>query len=477
MRRIILDSAIDFEGWRNAARQALAEGVAPADIAFSDEPDADSLFDNAPVASQPLNASATVPRAFVDLAQQACLHSEPSRYDLLYRLLWRLQSTHDLMALASDPDVAALHQLVKTVRRDIHKMHAFVRFRHCATSGLYIAWYEPDHHCVEAAAPFFHRRFATMNFAILTPERSVLHQEGVLHFGPAVPRDLAPKDDELEPLWLRYYSSIFNPARTRTAAMQAEMPKHFWKNLPEAALIPSLVRDAATRTKDMIDQLPLEPVSRAGAAKPDPSRPRAMGDLANVAAEAAQCQRCPLWEPATQTVFGAGPSKSAIMLVGEQPGDQEDVAGTPFVGPAGQLLDRALAAAGLDRDALYVTNAVKHFKFLPRGKRRIHQKPVLTEIRACLPWLEQEMALVSPRLVVMLGATAGQAVVGRSVTISRERGRIIALANNRSGIITMHPSALLRLPPDQDFDAAFAALVADLRLAGEFLVDDAKSGE
>ncbi|NVN31724.1 UdgX family uracil-DNA binding protein, partial [Endobacter medicaginis] len=194
----------------------------------------------------------------------------------------------------------------------------------------------------------------------------------------------------------------------------------------------------------------------------DPSR---ASDLATLAAEAQGCRNCPLWQPATQTVFGEGPGDATVMLVGEQPGDQEDLAGRPFVGPAGQLLDRALIEAGIARDTLYVTNAVKHFKFTPRGKRRIHAKPEAPEITACAPWLARERSLVAPRTLVMMGATAARAILGRPVTISRERGRPIPLDDGSTGWVTVHPSYLLRLPDEAAKAREYAAFVTDLRRA------------
>jgi uracil-DNA glycosylase family protein len=189
--------------------------------------------------------------------------------------------------------------------------------------------------------------------------------------------------------------------------------------------------------------------------------------LQQAAREAADCRRCPLWEPATQVVFGEGSPSARIMMVGEQPGDQEDLAGRPFVGPAGQLLDRAMAEAGLDRQIVYVTNAVKHFKFVPRGKRRIHEKPGTGEINACRFWLDRERAEVKPALTVMLGATAARAVLGRAVTISRERGQPMplpdAIGGNATGFITVHPSYLLRLPDEDAKAREYAAFVEDLR--------------
>ena len=180
---------------------------------------------------------------------------------------------------------------------------------------------------------------------------------------------------------------------------------------------------------------------------------------------AARCEACALYARATQTVFGEGPEDARIMLVGEQPGDQEDLAGRPFVGPAGRMLDAALAAAGLDRAQVYVTNAVKHFKFEPRGKRRIHQKPDAAEILACGQWLSRERDAVRPVLTVLMGATAARAVLGRAVTIGRERGQPIAIAGNAQALVTVHPSYLLRLPDAAAKQREYAAFVADLRLA------------
>jgi DNA polymerase len=304
-----------------------------------------------------------------------------------------------------------------------------------------------------------------MTWSILTPYRSA-HLDGeTLRFDVgASPADV-PDDDRLEAYWRAYYSSIFNPARLKIGAMRSEMPQKYWRNLPEAAAIPELIRTASGRVDAMVEQ----PVFSA----PRPARvvvSSASDDaspLQQAAREAAECRRCPLWEPATQVVFGEGSPGARIMMVGEQPGDQEDLAGRPFVGPAGQLLDRAMAEAGLDRQTVYVTNAVKHFKFVPRGKRRIHEKPGTGEINACRFWLDRERAEVKPALTVMLGVTAARAVLGRAVTISRERGQPMPLPDgaggNTTGFITVHPSYLLRLPDEDAKAREYAAFVEDLR--------------
>jgi DNA polymerase len=180
--------------------------------------------------------------------------------------------------------------------------------------------------------------------------------------------------------------------------------------------------------------------------------------------EAAACRNCPLWERATQTVFGEGSASAALMLVGEQPGDQEDRAGEPFVGPAGRLLDRALEDAGIDRDQVYVTNAVKHFKWTPRGKRRIHQKPNASEIKACQPWLEAEVAAVRPELIVALGATAAQSLLGPSFRVTQHRGELFDSPYGPLVTATVHPSSILRAH-NEDREHEFAALVDDLARA------------
>jgi uracil-DNA glycosylase len=189
-----------------------------------------------------------------------------------------------------------------------------------------------------------------------------------------------------------------------------------------------------------------------------PDRPT----LPSLRAAAAGCRACPLWERGTQTGFGAGPRLAEVMLVGEQPGNEEDLAGAPFVGPAGRLLDRALEAAGIDRRGAYVTNAVKHFKWEARGKRRIHQKPSAGEVRACRPWVEAEIAVVQPRALVCLGATAAQALLGRTFRVSEHRGELVASPLAPLVMATVHPSSILRAPDDAARRAELLRLIEDL---------------
>jgi uracil-DNA glycosylase family protein len=213
-------------------------------------------------------------------------------------------------------------------------------------------------------------------------------------------------------------------------------------------------------------------------AKVELAQPPAGVDLAGLKAAARDCKACELWEPATQTVFGAGPADARVVFVGEQPGDVEDRRGEPFVGPAGRLLDRALADAGIDRSQAYVTNAVKHFRFTPTPKRRLHQTPGPEHVAACRPWLSAELSLVAPELVVVLGATAAKALLGPSFRITKQRGQLMPFESTLLDedaaikatwiIATTHPSAVLRVP-DADRPAAYDALVTDLKVAAKAL--------
>ncbi len=480
MKTIVLAHQVDFEGWRSAAR-ALATAGTPPDSVIWSVGAPDDLFASA----EPEQAAAgpapafSVPRPLVELAQTVIQAQEPERFALLYGLIWRVhQGERALIQDVADPQVNRAMRLAQSVRRDTHKMRAFLRFRAVELAGetRYVAWFEPEHYIVEANADFFIRRFSTMVFTVLTPYRS-LHWTGTLReFGPGADPNEVPDDDALERYWRAYFTAIFNPARLKVSAMTSEMPRKYWHNLPEAAAIPELVRGAAERTRVMLEQQTMPrtaPTSRPAPQAAEPSgdllAPAAAGTIQALAQEAAGCRRCHLWEPATQTVFGEGPPDARLMMVGEQPGDQEDLAGRPFVGPAGQMLDRAIQEAGIDRRIVYVTNAVKHFKFEARGKRRIHQKPDTSEIVACNGWLKEERRLVAPTLLLMLGATAARAVLGRTVTISRERGKPIALDGNQQGLVTVHPSYLLRLPDEESRQREYTAFVTDLKLARTLL--------
>ncbi|EWY39641.1 DNA polymerase [Skermanella stibiiresistens SB22] len=461
MHAVDLAHPVDYEGWRAAARRLVLADARPESVDWRVGPQTGLFGDPSAVPAIPAvsrNREFSVPRDFLDLAETITCHRDPARFALLYSLLWRL--THGepkLLDIVSDREVSRAEAMARAIRRDIHKMHAFVRFRE--REGHYLAWFEPDHFIVERAAPFFARRFANMDWSILTPDRSVHWDGETLHFTPGASKADVPDDDALEDYWRSYYSSIFNPARLKIEAMKSEMPRKYWHNLPEARMIRPLIRDAGRRVAEMAER---------GATSPSPKSERwALATVPEPTPESGldNCRRCSLWRNATQAVPGEGPMGARLMLVGEQPGDQEDLAGRAFVGPAGQLLDRAMVDAGITRADCYVTNAVKHFKFTPRGKRRIHQKPDVSEVEHCRWWLTEEVAAVRPRLIVALGATAGRALLRRDVAVQRERGAILRLGGGGSLLLTVHPSYLLRLPDPAAKVLEYDKFVADLRTA------------
>ena len=479
MRVAPLADEDDFEGWRDAARRLASAGVAPDDISWCVGGQAGDLFASDGGEALPSQGPAfPVPRAFLTLAETAICHSDPERFALLYALLCRIKANRRALEDAADPLVRRIERMAKEVRRDMHKMHAFVRFREVAEpdgTARFVAWFEPDHHIVRANAGFFVRRFAAMRWSILTPELSI-HWDGErLTESPGATRAEAPGADPVEETWKTYYASIFNPARLKVGAMLKEMPRKYWKNMPETALVNELIAGAREREVAMVaaSERKLTDAEKEGLARAAAAEARiepggnARAAWQAILEEAKGCTRCHLYKHATQTVFGEGPLDARIMFVGEQPGDQEDLAGRPFVGPAGQLFDRALKDAGVERAQTYVTNAVKHFKFEQRGKRRIHNKPEAGEIEACRWWIEQERALIRPPLTVALGATAARSLFGKVMTISRVRGAPMELPEGGEAWVTVHPSFLLRVPDEARKREEYARFVEDLARIGK----------
>ena len=457
MVTITVDS---YQEWREAARRLLSDEVTPEAVVWQSAGAATLLFPPRPESSWLSGARAVnrVPLAFVELARQVSLHRSPRKWQVLYRLVWRLTRTdRHLLDDLTDDDVRAARDMAAQVRRDEHKMRAFVRFRPVMDDlgTRYVAWYQPDHLIVELAAPFFADRFTSMRWSILTPDVSAHWDGHLLTFSGGVEGPPAgPGDDAVTALWRAYYAATFNPARVNVRAMERDMPQRRWRQLPEAALIPELVASAGQRTEQI--------ASNRGALTARPFMP-VNATLDELRHAAPACRGCPLHAAATQVVFGEGDAGARVVLVGEQPGDAEDLAGRPFVGPAGQVLDRALAAAGIAREEVYLTNAVKHFSFEPRGKRRIHQTPRLSEMHACRPWLEAELQRIRPLTVVALGSTAARTLLGPQARVMALRGRVLeGHAWAARMIVTIHPSAVLR--NETDGLGYFDLLVSDLAL-------------
>lgn len=457
MTQIVLGTGPDLEGFRRGVRALVAKGVPPEEVIWTAE-GMPTLFPDLRCDTAPAIA---LPRAAHELIRLVVCHRDPARYGLLYHMVWRLlHGERHLLEIASDPLVLRLERMAKSVRRDLHKMHAFVRFRRVEPDGqeFFVAWFEPDHFILEATAGFFVERFHALNWSILTPIGAIHWDRSELRFGPPARRADAPSGDDFEAGWRAYYESAFNPARLNLAVTRGHMAKKYWKNLPETAAIPEMIRTAPSRVREMIEREAAMPAHRNPAkavAAMAEQEPRSLEELNRLIAAAE-----PMVEGGKRAVLGEGPVSAAIAFVGEQPGDQEDLQGRPFVGPAGQLFDRVLAEVGIDRRKAYVTNAVKHFKYSPRGKRRLHQRPTAGEVTHYRWWLKKEIDLVGPRLVVAMGATAVLALAGKPLPVNANRGEF--RFDNRRGFITVHPSYLLRIPDQAEKARAYDAFRDDL---------------
>ncbi|NNE57979.1 MAG: UdgX family uracil-DNA binding protein [Hellea sp.] len=475
-----IEAQADFDAWRTTARLLLQNEIAPENVDWEIPGSEGSLFSDLadPISRlKAVRSEIKCPKAFVEIGKRVICFRDPGRFARLYTILWRLQSDRTLLKNTVDPDVIWLTQCDKAVRRDRHKMHAFVRFRIVGLGQFrreqFAAWFEPTHYITELAAPFFKRRFPNMDWVIVTPDCTAIWNGTDLHFTPGGQKSEVPEEDAIEDHWKTYFNSIFNPARLKVGAMIAEMPKKYWKNMPEAIDIPDMIQSARARENAMREHgvTTANPMaetlkSRMALQAAHDQKFKTLADAKNAVQS---CRRCPLHCHASQAVFGEGPKNARLMIVGEQPGDQEDIAGRPFVGPAGGVLNAALCEAGIDRDAAYVTNAVKHFKFKVRGKRRIHERPSAGEIDHCRWWLETEKRLVKPDIVLTLGASAVRAILGKNVRISDMRGEAHILSDGTKLFATVHPAFLLRLTDVRRREEELKSFVNDLRQARRVL--------
>lgn len=411
MPEVVLAHQVDFATWHRASRYFVHAGTVPQDLRWS----VASIEQQMQRPTFPESApTMQLSRRFVGGLGQALQVRDPERFARLYRIMYRL--AHDGLDLTDthDPDLQWLRQAMATVRAEtlrFREVFSVFSAQH-SDARLYDT---PEHYILEANARYCTQR-NVRGWQVITPYRRMEWAGGLLRF--------AAGSDEVQ----------------EEAAVQWQADGvGIWRGYALSVLPP--------QRKDV-------------AAAPN---------LAMLGAEAVDCRACALWEPASRTVFGEGPQNAALMLVGEQPGDQEDLQGRPFVGPAGQVLDKALLDAGLQRNQVYVTNAVKHFRFTWKGSRRLHQKPEVEHIAACRVWLDAERRLVRPALLVMLGATAAHSILQKPVTISGTRSRLFQLEGGTQGLVTVHPSYLLRLPDEASKQREYARFVEDLRLAAQYV--------
>lgn len=422
MRHAVLESETDWDGWRRATRALILAGAEPNAVRWRVGGRAEKL----PEAEGTFNVS----RRLVSIASLAIQARAPERFGLLYRIVWRAQ--HGELP-DDDPELHQAQSLAFEVRAEAHRMRTHIRYMPAQEGNQtrYLGWYEPVHRVLEANAQLIARRFPDHRFSIVTPDGSAHWNSEILSFGTGLKQ--AEDDATLAAWWEAHSAAVLADANPGTSIPEAE-------DLPEAPRSPDLP--------------PLGPVVLKLAFDPA---------VTEASREAEHCRRCDLYKLGTQTVFGEGPAGARVMFVGEQPGDQEDTIGRPFVGPAGQMLDRALEEAGIDRRAVFITNAVKHFKFTPRGKRRIHQSPDPAEIQICRFWLDVERVRIAPKLLVVMGASGARAVLGRPVTVTRERGRPFQLEDGQTAFITVHPSYLLRIPDEAGRHREYQAFVRDMQ--------------
>jgi DNA polymerase len=448
-------TVLTFQAWRDLARPLLLARIAP-DVAARS-------IESAEIAPSAPSATFSLPARLMKILQNISCIRAPGKYEFMYRLAWRaLYENSKLLEDEADADVRRAMQMDAAIRRDVHKMHAFVRFRQVSSEAAettFFAWFEPEHQILRQGSVFFVKRFPNMRWTIATPDGTAIWDRSSLEFLEVPAHDAKHARDSHEELWRVYYRSICNAARINSSAMQREMPQKYWKNLPEAAEIGRLLHDGwATFSRSQS-----VPEDKTLASK---SVRESLACLTKTVDGPETCRRCEIWRHATQAVMGEGSRNARIMLVGEQPGNEEDLRGRPFVGPAGAVLERAIVRAGLERPQLFVTNAVKHFKWEPRGKRRLHKKPDLREIDACNVWLQAEIGAIKPSIIVALGATGLRALTGSTLSIDAARRQHLSHVSGARIVTTYHPSAILRAEGSRAEELA-ELLTSDLRHAAE----------
>ncbi|AUN97773.1 uracil-DNA glycosylase [Bacteriovorax stolpii] len=426
-----------FDSWRTYARSLLSEKVHYDDIVWKTS-GTGSLFDLMSADHRPSPAQLSIPQSFMQDAAFVSAFRDDTTWALLYRLAFRLiyENKH-LMSVALDTDVLEFHRRMRLVSRDLHKVKAFVRFKEIKKNdeSIYMAWHRPDHRVLKFSAPFFTDRFNGMNWVIFTEDESMSWINNQLTFGPGITQQEALAFDHTEELWKTYYGSIFNPARIKVKAMKKELPVRHWATLPEASIIDDLLRQAPKRLEEFYESQRASAVSLIQ---------ENVSSLSELKAAIINCAACSICSKATAPVFGEGPMDAEIVFVGEQPGNEEDMAGSPFVGPAGKLFMDALDKADIKRSDVYLTNAVKGFKWKEHNGMRKHVNPSSFEISACRAWVKSELELIKPRILVCLGASAAQSVFGKLMKVHDSHGKIFKTAFCDQTIILPHPSAILR---------------------------------
>lgn len=449
----------NFDGWRKNARELLAQEISPQNVHWKSS-DGEFIFGEE-LTFQGGMSEIKLPRDFVEKAFIVSTFRDDSTWALMYKIAWRLlHEDKNLLSIGIDPDVREFESRHQSVRRDLHKMHAFVRFREIKqeNESVFMAWHRPDHRILRLAAPFFKDRFNGMNWIIMTEDETAQWNKKELTFSHGVGQHELPPDEK-EELWKTYYSSIFNPARVKEKMMKKEMAVRYWNTMPETQLITSLLDSASDRVQAFYEAQTQVPVTKAY---------KSLEEL-NLALKS--CQACDICPKASAPVPGVGPSFAKIAFIGEQPGNEEDLKGEPFVGPAGQVLMDAFEHVGFKREEVYLSNAVKGFKWFKGYMDRQHAGAGAKEISTCRPWLQNELTIVRPEVLVCLGRSAAQSVLGKAIKLEDERGKFFKSSLCEKTIICPHPASLLRIKDPEERQIAFERFYQEMEFIKQSSVE------
>lgn len=457
---MIIAFARDFITWREEARKLLQDNIKPEAIIWNETNTKQQSLFPTEVSLNPTKINFNIPATFLKLAETVCHHRDPERFNSLYHMLWRLvHENKNLLYISSDSLTNMLELMHKSVRRDVHKTKAFVRFRKSINfAGVenFIAWHKPDHYSLPLSAPFFKRRFSVMCWTILTPDQSVYYDGNDLHFGPGAKASDAPNEDLMEELWKEFYRAIFNPSRIKIKAMKKEMPVRHWATLPEAKIINEMLAEAPKRVEKMIKYSEGYAFSASDFIPNNPT-------LENLKIASKTCQGCPLYYSNHHTALGIGTRNAKLMIVCEQPDDIEDKTGIMLISEAGKLLKKALKDAEINKDSLYITYAVKHFKFAYDQGKRQYKAPNLKDITNCRPWLIAEIKQISPKIIVCLGLTASRSLINSNFKQANQ-GKFI----KKDGLTYLASYDPLTILNSENAHEYYRILVENLKIAYQY---------